>query len=198
MKRSTIAAVVAALAIGTSATLACAQPQGYGPGMMGGYEGYGMGPGMMYGYETGPGMGAYGMYGMGPETMGGYGAYGMGPGMMGGYGAYGTGPGMMRGYGRNGAGALDLSDEQREKITRVQESLSTRHWELMGKMREQQFALRELLASGRADDATIGKAYRTLDALRQQLWTSAADARKQMDAVLTQEQREQLQRRFRP
>jgi hypothetical protein len=65
---------------------------GMGPGMMGGYGGYG-------GYGMGPGMmGGYGGYGMGPGMMGGYGGYGMGPGMMGGYGGYGMGPGMMGGY----------------------------------------------------------------------------------------------------
>ena len=43
--------------------------------MMGGWGGYGMGPGMMGGY------GGYGGgYGMGPGMMGGYGGYGMGPG----------------------------------------------------------------------------------------------------------------------
>jgi hypothetical protein len=74
---------------------------GMGPGMMGGwggYGGYGMGHGMMGGW------GGYGQgYGMGPGMMGGWGGYGqgygMGPGMMGGWGGYGMGPGMMYGWG---------------------------------------------------------------------------------------------------
>ena len=153
--------------------------------MMGGYGGYGMGPGMM---------GGYGGYGMGPGMMGGYGGYGMGPGMMGGYGGYGMGPAMMGGYGADYLGALNLSDDQREKITRIQEGLSTKHWELMGKMQQQQFQLRELMASGKADDAAIGKAVKGLETLRQQMWATGVDAQKQVDATLTKAQREQLQR----
>ncbi|MEO8847268.1 MAG: Spy/CpxP family protein refolding chaperone [Casimicrobiaceae bacterium] len=160
---------------------------GYGPGMMGGYDGYGMGPGMM---------GGYGGYGMGPGMMGGYGGNGMGPGMMGGYGGNGMGPAMMYGYGGDTLGGLTLTDDQREKITKIQEALSTKHWELMGKMQAQQFQTRGLLASGNADDAAIGKGYKNLEGLRQQMWTSGADAQKQMDAVLTKSQREQLQRNW--
>ncbi len=190
MKRLTLAAVLAAVAIAVTVPLTSAQTGGYGPGpgMMGGYGGYGMGPGMM---------GGYGGYGMGPGMMGGYGGYGMGPGMAGGYGGYGMGPGMMGGYGANAAGALNLTDDQREKTTKIQEALSTKHWDLMGKMQEHQFKLRELLASGKADDAAIGKAYKNIEGLRQQMWASGADAQKQMDAVLTKEQRDQLQRGWR-
>ena len=118
----------------------------------------------------------------------------MGPGMMGSYGGYGMGPGMMGGYGANVAGPVNLTDDQREKITKIQEALSTKHWELMGKMQQQQFALRELLASGKGDDAAIGKTYKNIESLRQQMWASGADAQKQMEAVLTKEQRDQLQR----
>jgi Spy/CpxP family protein refolding chaperone len=91
-------------------------------------------------------------------------------------------------------GALNLSDDQREKITKIQEGLSTKHWELMGKMQQQQFQLRELMASGKADDAAVGKAFKSLETLRQQMWTAGVDAQKQVDATLTKAQREQLQR----
>ena len=171
MKKLNIAAALAAVAIAVTVPLAFAQTGGYamGPGMMGGYGGYGPGAGMM-------------------------GGYGPGAGMMGGYGGYGMGPAMMYGYGVNATDALDLSDDEREKITKIQEALSTKHWELMGKMQEQQFKLRELSASDAADDAAIGKAYKTIEGLRQQMWAAGADAHKQVDAVLTKEQRDQLQR----
>jgi len=192
MKKRTIAAALAAVAIAVTIPLTYAQMGGSGPGMMGGYEQgqSGYGPGMMGGYGQGQG-------GYGPGMMGGYGGYGMGGGMMGGnggYGGYGMGPGMMGGYGADLAGVLNLSSDQRENITKIQEGLSTKHWELMGKMQAQQFKLRELMASGKADDAAIGKAYKNLEELRQQMWVAAVDARKQADASLTKEQREQLQR----
>ena len=219
MKKLTIATTLAAAAIAVTIPLTYAQ-MGNGPGMMGGYgQGQGgYGPGMMYGYGQGQGgygpgmMGGSGGYGMGPGMMygGGFGGYGMGPGMMGGYGGCGmdprmmygygdhvTGAGMMGSYGADNLGALNLSDDQREKITKIQEGLSTRHWELMGKMQQQQFQLRDLMASGKADDAAVGKAVKGLDTLRQQMWAAGVDAQKQVDATLTKAQREQLQRGWR-
>ncbi len=188
MKKRTIAATLAAVAVAVTIPLTYAQ-MGGGPGMMGGYgQGQGgYGPGMMYGYGQGQG-------GYGPGMMGGYAGYGMGPGMMYGYGGYGPGAGMMGGYGADYLGALNLSADQREKITKIQEGLSTKHWELMGKMQQQQFQLRELMASGKGDDAAVGKAFKSLETLRQQMWTAGVDAQKQVDATLTKEQREQLQR----
>ncbi len=198
MKKLTVAKALAAVAIAAIVPYAFAQTGGYGPGMMGGYGGYGPGSGMMGGYGgygMGPGMmSGYGGNGMGPGMMGGYGGYGMGPGMMGTYGGSGMGPAMMYGYGGDVLSGLNLTDEQREKVTKIQEALATKHWELMGKMQQQQFALREQLASGKTDDAAIGKAYKNMEGLRQQMWASGGDAQKQMDAVLTKSQREQLQR----
>ena len=92
------------------------------------------------------------------------------------------------------AGQLDLTDDQREKITKIHEALATKHWELMGKMQEQRFVFRDMLASGKADDAAIGRAFKRMEELRQQMRGAGADAQKQVDAVLTKEQRDQLQR----
>jgi len=101
---------------------------------------------------------------------------------------------MMGGYGADYLGGLKLSDEQREKITKIQESLYTKHWELMGEIQQQQFKFRELIASGKSDDAAVGKAFKRLEELRKQMWTAGAEAQKQVDASLTKAQREQLQR----
>ncbi len=212
LRKTAIAALLSAVVLASLGAASAQQPGGMmggqgggsaqaGPGMMGGYGGgyggaygggYGMGgPGMMGGSGGGYGMG-------GPGMMGGYGGgYGMGPGMMGGQGGYGMGSGMMGGYGANMWNAIDLSADQREKITKIQESLSTKHWDLMGKIQEQQFKLRELMASGKADDASVGKAYKRAVELRQQMWIAAAEMHKQLDAALTPAQREQLQRGWR-
>lgn len=202
MKRKLIAA--AAIAALFSAP-AWAQ---MGPGMMGGFGpgGFGMGPGMMGGYGMGPGMmGGYGPgggYGMGPGMMGGYGAQGMGPGMMGpgmmgGYGAQGMGPGMMGPGMMGGYGAyagLNLSDEQRAKIAEIQQDVSRKQWELMGKMREQGFQMHRFDAPGTADDSAARKAYQAMADARKAMFENSLDARKRVDAVLTKEQREQMQR----
>ena len=208
---------LAALALLTaSATVPAADPQqpaagGYGPdyygmhpGMTGGYGmGYGMmGPGMMGmspGMMMGPGMGmmgpgmGHGMMGMMDDDwdddgmMGGRGMRGMGPGMM------GMGPGMMGGYGP--AGALNLDESQQKKITQIQDELRKKHWDLMGKMNDEQAKLRQLYYySGQRDPAAIGKQYQRIQDLRRQMVESSIEAQNRTDAVLTPEQKEQMRR----
>lgn len=184
-----VSAGMLAIALFTAVPAAGQPYGGYCPGcsMDPGMMGYGMGPGMMGGY--GPG------YGMGPGMMYGYGGYGMGPGMMQGYGpGYGMGPGMMYGYGYGprgyGAGAgLDLTDEQRDKVNKIQQDLRSKQWDLVGKMRDE-YARR----AAASNDADASKADDQIAALQQQMLSNANAARKQMDAVLTKEQRQQMRR----
>jgi Spy/CpxP family protein refolding chaperone len=186
MVRKTLVALVASLGLGVVIPRAFADTASDYPSMMGGYgPGYGMGPGMM---------GGYGGYGMGPGMMGGYGGYGMGPGMMGGYGGYGMGPGMMGGCGGYGYGwaGLKLTDVQRSKIAKIQEEAARQRWDLMGKMHEQGFKMRELYASGKLDDAAMRQAYDTMAAMRKSMFENGLETRKKIEAVLTKEQREQL------
>jgi Spy/CpxP family protein refolding chaperone len=125
-------------------------------------------------------------------------SYGPGYGMgYGGYGhGYGMGPGMMWGYGRGyGAGpgfAFDLTDEQRAKIDKIQQDTASKQWELMAKLRDEQARLNQLYFSDKRDSAAVGKSYKTIAGLRQQLFDNGLAARKQVDGVLTKEQREQL------
>ena len=162
--RKTLVAALIGTALGIGTTLVVAQPSDYGYG-----AGYGMGPGMMYGYGMGPGM----MYGYGH-------GYGIGPGMM-----YGNGYGP--GYG---AGAeLNLTDEQRGKIAKIQQDVRSKQWDLMGKVREEYARRAEA-----PDEAAASKADDQIGQLQQQMVSNATAARKEMDAVLTKEQRQQLRR----
>jgi len=177
------------------------QSQGMGPGMMGpgygpGMMGQGMGPGMM-GPGYGPGMMGQGM---GPGMMGpGYGpgmmGQGMGPGMMG-YGmmGQGMGPGMMGGmmYGANPYASVDLSAEQRAKISAIQEGLWRKQWDLMGRMHEERYHMHQLMSGAVADDAAARKAYQAMADAHKQMFDAMLAARKQIDAVLTKEQRDKL------
>lgn len=130
-----------------------------------------------------------GGYGMGPGMMGGY---GMGPGMMGGYG---MGPGMMGGYGWGSN--LNLSDDQRAKINRIQDETRKTQWTLMGTMMDQQARLRDLYESPKQDTAAIDKTYKAIGKLRQQMYDNGVDAQKRMDAILTKEQQEKLRSNWR-
>jgi Spy/CpxP family protein refolding chaperone len=131
-------------------------------------------------------------YGMGPGMMGGYGAgYGMGPGMMGSRG-YGTDSGVMGGY--LSRSDLNLTTEQRSKIAKIQNDLRRKRWELMGKLQDEQSQMSEQYYSDQHDDVALSKSYRNMSELRHQIFDLSLSARKQIDAVLTPEQRDKLKR----
>lgn len=126
--------------------------------------------------------------GYGPGMMGGY---GYGPGMMGGYGpGYGRGG---RGFGPGGGlAALDLNTEQREKIAAVQEENRKANWSTMGQMRSEQFKLRQMYNAEKVDSTAVADQQKKVDELRRQMLKSHVEARNQINAILTPEQRKQF------
>lgn len=161
--------VLAGLTVLSLTAPAAFAQQGYYP-----CQGYGCG--MM----MGPGM-------MGPGMMGGY---GMGPGMM--------GPGMMGGYGYGApySGVPDLTKEQAEKIDRIRDDLAKKEAPLMQQMSEERRKLQDMYASG-ADPSALDQAYRRTTDLERQVFNARADAQKRMNAVLTKDQRQNMQRTWR-
>lgn len=161
---------IGAIALGLAAAgAATAQGYGYGPG-----PGYGPGGGgMMGGY--GPGMRGYGP--------GGGGGYGPGGGMMGG------------GFG--GPLALDLKDEQRDKIFAIQEEARSKTWGAMGQLRSEQSKLQRMYYADKVDPKAFGEQQKKVDDLRRQMIQARLETRSQVEAVLTPEQRKQL-RQFGP
>ena len=135
----------------------------------------------------------------------------MGPGMMGpGYGNMGPGygnmgPGMMGpGYGNIGPGmspdgyyGLDLSEDQQSKIAAIQKQARKDQWNIMGQIRDEQFKLQELYYARQPDPAAINAEASKIEQLQRKLIQANIDAQKQMESVLTPEQREQLQRWYR-
>jgi len=123
--------------------------------------------------------------GMNPG-MGGY-----GPGMMGGMG---MGPGMM-GEGMMGMGPLymlNLSDEQREKITKIMDEERQKHWQVMGQMMTEQNKLRDLYQADTPDPKKIGAAYEAIAKQQRQMIETHIEMRNKAEQLLTKEQREQL------
>ena len=118
---------------------------------------------------------------------------GYGPG--GGYGP-GYGPGMMGGgYGYGAGGplaALNLSDDQREKIVAIQEEQRKKNWAVMGEVRSEQYKLRNMYRGEKLDADKIAEQQKKVDALRQQMLRSRVEAHNQIAAVLTPEQRKQM------
>ena len=142
--------------------------------------GYGMAPG----YGRGDGMGGSGM---------------MGGGMMGGHGMMGSGMGMMgMGCGMMGAGhmspmwMLDLADQQRTQINKIQNSLRKKNWNTMGKVMDESAKLRDLYAVDKRDPKKIGAVYGRIFDLKRRMIEATITARNQQEAILTKEQRKQL------
>jgi Spy/CpxP family protein refolding chaperone len=200
LRKTLIAAAVAA-ATGLAGAAAMAQApqgqsgqpwQGMGPGMMGqgpmGGQGGGMGRGTMGGQDCpgmGPGMMGSGMRGGGMMGGGGHGM--MGGGMMGqGMSVGGMGYGMLS--------QLNLSDEQWAKVTDIHEEARSKNWALMGRIQDESFKLRKLMAASPRDRKAIAEQYRKLGELRQQRFEARLETHDKVEAVLTPEQRQQLRR----
>ena len=119
----------------------------------------------------------------------GYGAgMGYGPG-----GGWGRGGMMGYGYGRGGGlSALDLSDEQAQKIFAIQDAQREKNWPTMTKMRTEMFKLRRMYYDDKADPKAFTEQQKKVDDLRREMLKSRLESRKQIEAVLTPEQRKQL------
>ena len=167
MTRKTLATALLALALG-AAPVAFAQGgpgYGYGPGGGWGPGGYGGGPGMIGG-------------GYGPGTGGGP---GWGPG--GGRGGFGPGGGLA---------ALNLTAEQQEKVAAIQEENRRKNWDAMGKVRSEQFKLRQMAFADKIDPAAFAEQQKKVDELRRDMLKSRVESRNQVDAILTPDQRKQF------
>jgi Spy/CpxP family protein refolding chaperone len=171
--KNTIAVLAAVCAFGFAlASPPAAAQMGPGYGMMGpgGGPGYGMmGPG--YGV---PGAGGYGH------------GYGM-PGM-------GMGSGMWGGTGNLPA---SLSAEQRTKIAEIQRDVRKRQWPLMQQMHELMWN-EGTGEPGALDEQAQRRDYDRVAALQKQMFETMLESRKRIDAVLTPQQREEMQRARRP
>ena len=116
---------------------------------------------------------------------------GMGPGMMGGPG---MGPGMMEGCHADPYAALKLSSEQRAQLADIQREFRRTQQKLMSRMHEQEFHMHDLFALADADEAAARKSFDTMSAAMKEMFEASLEARKRINAILTDEQRKQLQR----
>ena len=163
-----------AVALGLAAAGAV-MAQGYGPG--GGY-----GPSMMGG-GYGPGM-------MGDAYGGGMMHDEYGPGMM--DGRHGGMAGFASGAGMMGLGALDLSDDQRDKVFAIHEEARTKNFSTMTRMRAEQYSLAKMYRADKADPNAIGEQQKKVDELRREMIRSQVQTRNDIQALLTPDQKKQL------
>ena len=95
---------------------------------------------------------------------------------------YGMGYGMMQGYG--GYPDENLTADQRRKINEIQNGLRRKHWELMGKILDEQAKMNDLYYAVPRDDTQISKIYRKISDLRQQMFELSLNAQRQVETII--------------
>ena len=125
-------------------------------------------------------------------------AQGYGPGMMGsgmGAPAMMNGGGMMMSPGMMGGpmmASLRLSDEQEDKLFALHEQMRAKNFGTMGKLHAEQFKLGKLMKADTVDSKAVVEQQKKVDEVRREMLASHLETRKQMEAILTPEQRKQL------
>jgi Spy/CpxP family protein refolding chaperone len=114
---------------------------------------------------------------------------GYGPGMMGGYGGMMGGGGMM-GFGP--LGALDLKEDQRDKIFAIQEEARSKNFGTMTQLRAEQYKTAKMYNAEKADPKAVAEQQKKVDDLRRQMIQSHVETRNRIEAVLTPEQKKQV------
>lgn len=103
--------------------------------------------------------------------------------------------GMMGGSGHGMMGAewnaVSLTKDQRNKINAIHRGLRDKQFALMDRMHDSMQAVR-LYRDGKFDEQAARNAYAATEKLRRQMFENMIDAQKQVDALLTPEQRQQL------
>ncbi|MEX0959551.1 MAG: hypothetical protein WDZ63_09715 [Burkholderiales bacterium] len=90
------------------------------------------------------------------------------------------------------ARVLDLNDQQRNQIARIQDEVREKQWVLLGKLRDERFQLEKILRSAGAEAVVAGEQYAKVADLQRQLLELSVGSRNSVDALLNQEQRVQL------
>lgn len=108
---------------------------------------------------------------------------------------YGLGPGVMGGRAPAFAGVLGPGDARQQKIRTIQENLARKQWGPMQGMHARMQTLRHRRRSGDID-ATVN-AVKGLQGSQLQMPCNRPEARKQIRALLTREQRQRLSTRYR-
>ncbi len=83
---------------------------------------------------------------------------------------------------------LDLSEEQKAKMSEIRYKLRKKQWEIMGPMIDQQAALHKTYAGNRPDPAAVGAVYGKIFDLKRQMIEARLAAKNSAMDVLTEEQ----------
>lgn len=108
----------------------------------------------------------------------------------------GPGQGMRGGFGR--FLMPDLNQDQRSRLNRVQQDLRRQHWNLKGRIMDEQAKLYDLYAADRPDPKKIGAVYGAIFDIRRQMAETTIDAMNRARDILTKEQQARLKQLQQP
>jgi hypothetical protein len=91
-------------------------------------------------------------------------------------------------------GDLGLNSQQQQKANDIKFELRKKHWEIMGRMIDQQAALQNAYASERPDPKTVGGVYSQIFELKRQMIEVALEASNKLMDILTEDQRNQVRK----
>lgn len=87
---------------------------------------------------------------------------------------------------------LDLTEEQRTRLRDIREEQRRQSWNTMGKIMDETSRLRDLYSADEWDPKAIGAVYGKIFDLKRQMIEASIEAHNRREAILTQEQRDQL------
>lgn len=87
---------------------------------------------------------------------------------------------------------LNLSDDQKSKISKIRKAMHAKHQALMDEMIDAQDKLQELYDADKQDSAAINKQYKVIEDLRRQMVDRSMEAHNQINDILTKEQRDKF------
>jgi Spy/CpxP family protein refolding chaperone len=87
---------------------------------------------------------------------------------------------------------LDLSDEQRSKLRKLESELRRKNWDRLGKIMDERDKLRDLYAADKRDPKTIGAVYGVIFGHRRQMIEAGVETLNRAEALLSDAQRQQL------
>jgi Spy/CpxP family protein refolding chaperone len=120
----------------------------------------------------------------------------VGPGTaQGATGGPGLGSGTIAGINQAALATLNMTEEQRGKVTEIQRGLQRIQWGLMASLRELRWKHQDALNARELDPEAARKRFEAMVAIRREMFEAGLDARLRIEAVLTKEQREELHQR---
>jgi len=90
-------------------------------------------------------------------------------------------------------GALNLTPDQQNKMLEIQKKLDQQRWDLMGKMHQQGYQGMHAYKDGNFDEAGARRQFEVMTGFHKQMFEIMIQGQKEMDALMTPDQRKQLQ-----